>query len=247
MYPIIILVRPQLPENIGLISRIMSNFNFKELRIVNPRDGCWPNKRVISSSAGAKEFVKKIKVYNKLDDATENIHILISLTARKREINIKEKTIFNVVKEYSNNHLLQEKIGILLGPENSGLSNKDIINSNYIITLPTGENYKSLNISHAVTIICWEFFKELNKNKFNMKDISDEKLKSEKATLKEKNFFLKNTEKMLDKSNYFNSTKMKEKIMSKIKIIFNKSSLTKKEINTLHGMLKSLYNFNKHT
>ena len=158
-----ILVKPQLGENIGACARSMKNFGFRKLNIVSPKF-LFPNHKAKTTSVGAYDIVRTTKVFNNTYDAISEFDIIISLSARRRDINKKHitfKNFFEILKKKKNS-----KIGFMFGPEASGLSNQDISLSNFILQIPTSKKFKSLNLSHSVTIICYEIFKYLNKNLF---------------------------------------------------------------------------------
>tara|TARA_B100000941_G_scaffold276368_1_gene238962 strand:- start:9865 stop:10584 length:720 start_codon:yes stop_codon:yes gene_type:complete len=158
-----ILVKPQLGENIGACARSMKNFGFRKLNIVSPKF-LFPNHKAKTTSVGAYDIVRTTKVFDNTYDAISEFDIIISLSARRRDINKKHitfKNFFEILKKKKNS-----KIGFMFGPEASGLSNQDISLSNFILQIPTSKKFKSLNLSHSVTIICYEIFKYLNKNLF---------------------------------------------------------------------------------
>tara|TARA_A100001037_G_C15015751_1_gene573880 strand:+ start:75 stop:794 length:720 start_codon:yes stop_codon:yes gene_type:complete len=158
-----VLVKPQLGENIGACARSMKNFGFSKLHLVSPKFS-FPNHKTKVTSVGALDLIDAAKVFDNTEEALSEFDIVISLSARKRDINKKNISIsdlFNILKKRKNSNF-----GFMFGPENSGLSNKDISLSNYILQIPTSKKFKSINLSHSVTIICYEIFKFLNKNFF---------------------------------------------------------------------------------
>ena len=158
-----ILVKPQLGENIGACARSMKNFGFKKLNIVSPKF-VFPNHKAKTTSVGAYDIIRTTKVFDNTYDAISEFDIIISLSARRRDINKKHitfKNFFEILRKKKNSN-----IGFMFGPEASGLSNQDISLSNFILQIPTSKKFKSLNLSHSVTIICYEIFKYLNKNLF---------------------------------------------------------------------------------
>ena len=161
-----ILVKPQLGENIGACARSMKNFGFKNLSVVSPKFS-FPNHKAKTTAVGAFDIINQTKVFNDTENAISKFDIVISLSARKRHINKKHITIndlLNILFTYR-----EKKIGFMFGPEASGLSNHDLSYSNYILQIPTVSNFKSINLSHSVTIICFEIFKILNKKSFKVK------------------------------------------------------------------------------
>ena len=120
--PSIILVRPQLPENIGMVARVMHNFGLKELIIVSPRDN-WLNSKSINAAKKAERIINNIKVYNDLESALSNFSFVVATTNRLRYL---EKNSTNDFKFIKRKIISNKKSAILFGPENSGLSNEDL-------------------------------------------------------------------------------------------------------------------------
>ena len=231
--PTIILVRPQLSENIGMAARAMDNFGLSKLFIVNPRDG-WPSKKAETSAKHADKIINKAKVYNHLDDAVSNFDLVIATSNRKR---------FLTKKTYDNFNILQKKIidfksiAILFGPENSGLSNQDIKLANFLFTIPTNNSNKSLNLSHAVSLMSYELSK-LNKISTNEKLPSFDNKVSKLELSNFLNFLIKD----LDSNGFFRPEEKKASMIDNIYSIYNKIGLSKKELRMLWGMHKKLKN-----
>ena len=158
-----ILIKPQLSENIGACARSIKNFGFSKLLIVSPKNP-FPNPKVKATSVGAYDIIKKTKIFNKIEKAIDKFNIIISLSARRRDINKKHISMKHLDKLIKLNK--NKKIGFMFGPEASGLSNNDLSFSNYILEIPTSKSFKSLNLSHSLTLICYEIFKILNLSKF---------------------------------------------------------------------------------
>ena len=128
-----VLVKPQLPENIGFSARCLKNFGFSSLDLVNPKESR-PNKRAIATSVGAKDILKKTKVFSSVEKAINKYDVVYASSARKRDINKKHLSFNEFIKKIKKNK--NKKIGIIFGPEASGLSNEDIVNCNYIFKIP---------------------------------------------------------------------------------------------------------------
>ena len=173
-----ILVKPQIGENIGASARALKNFSFSKLNIVSPKQN-WPNQKAKATSVGAYDVIKKAKIFDNTLKAVSEFDIVISLSARKRDINKKHISI-----EQFKKIILSKKstsYGLMFGPEASGLSNEDLSYSNYILQIPTSKKFKSLNLSHSLTIICYEIFKiykfhKFEKNPKNIKMSSKKKV-----------------------------------------------------------------------
>jgi tRNA/rRNA methyltransferase len=232
--PTIILVRPQLYENIGMTARAMDNFNLSKLSIVNPRDG-WPSKKAEASSKHAKKIIYKAKIYNSLEDAISNHDLVIATSNRQRFLTKKTYDNFDIFKKKINDY---KNIAILFGPENSGLSNKDLRLSSFIFKIPTSNKNKSLNLSHAVTIISHELF-SLSQIKIK-KVVSN--LKNEKANKGDLSNFMDFLINDLNLKGFFKPVEKKESMIDNIYSIYNKIDLSKKELRMLWGIHKKLKN-----
>ncbi|MDB9784384.1 RNA methyltransferase [Pelagibacteraceae bacterium] len=158
-----ILVKPQIGENIGASARAIKNFGFSKLIIVSPKQ-TWPNAKAKATSVGAYDILQKSKIFSKTSEAIKNFDVIFSLSARKRDIN-KKHISFNQFHNIINTNN-KTKFGFMFGPEASGLSNEDLSYSNYVLQIPTSKNFKSINLSHSLTIIAYEIFKSLNQKIF---------------------------------------------------------------------------------
>ena len=227
-----ILVNPQLGENIGACARAIKNFGFSNLSIVEPRD-VWPNTKARMTSVGAYNIIQKAKIYKNVSDAVKNFDLVFASTARKRDINKKHISIINFVKLISK--YKKSNIGIMFGPEASGLSNHDLSLSNFIIQIPTSKKLTSLNLSHAVIIICYEIYKSLNFTEFKKEKVLT-KLTSKNSI---KNL-IKFLEKMLDKNNFFKPPEKKKSMILNINNIFGRLELSDKELRILFSIFSSL-------
>jgi len=148
-----ILVRPQLGENIGATARALKNFSLSKLRIVNPRTG-WPNQKAIATSVDAKDILQSSRIYTSLDKSVGDLDIIFATTSRMRKVNKKIISIFDLNKKIKNN----QKIGIVFGPEASGLSNDELNCADYLVKIPTNKKFSSLNLSHSVILFCFQLF-----------------------------------------------------------------------------------------
>ena len=231
--PTIILVRPQLSENIGMAARAMHNFGLSKLSIVNPRDG-WPSKKAESSAKHADKIINKAKVYESLEDAVSNYDLVIATSNRKR---------FLTKKTYDSFNILQKKIrdfrntAILFGPENSGLSNQDIRLANFLFTIPTYNTNKSLNLSHAVSVMSYELFQA---NNTSFKNTSTSNI--DKVSKFEFSNFINVLVKDLDSRGFFKPIEKKASMIDNIYSIYSKTDLSKKELRMLWGIHKKLKN-----
>lgn len=234
-FPVIILVAPQLGENIGSAARLMSNFGFSELRIINPRDG-WPNDKAIELSAKAIDIIKQAKIYDSVTDAVADLTLLFATSCQTRDMAKPcldlENSTQHCFEQYKN-----EKIGFMFGRERSGLSNEELILADYITTIPTHTFNTSLNLAQAVGLVCYEFYKKYTSNptrKFL------KKTKSSLATKEETEFFFSSLESQLKTKGFFKNVKMEPVMRRNIRNLFLKAELTEQDVRTLHGIIAAL-------
>jgi tRNA/rRNA methyltransferase len=227
-----ILVKPQIGENIGACARSLKNFGFSKLNIVSPRQ-TWPNNKAKATSVGAFDIIKKAKIFDNTYNAIADCNIVISLSARKRDINKKHISINQFLKIIGTRS--NTKFGLMFGPEASGLSNNDLSLSNYVLQIPTSKKFKSLNLSHSLTVICYEIFKLQNFKKYelNGKDI--------KISAKNKiSSLIFHLEKLLDKKGFFVPVEKKHSMIMNINNLFYRLEPNDKEVRILASIISSL-------
>jgi len=225
-----ILHKPQLSENIGACARAMKNFNFSKLIIINPKP-IFPNDKIVATSVGAQEIIKKSKVYETLEPAIKKIDFLISTTSRFRNKNIKHIKLNELNKIDFN-----KKIAFLFGPEASGLSNNEISFSNYVLQIPSNIKFKSLNLSHSLIIVAQTVFQLLNMTKSKYSKSKKIKSASKKNIQAMTNLCIKH----LEEINFFKPKEKKPKMLENLRSIFYKMDLSEKETRILSSVFASL-------
>ena len=227
-----ILIKPQLGENIGACARSMKNFGFTKLHIVSPKIN-FPNHKAKATSVGAFDIINKAKVFNETNEAISDFDTVISLSARRRDINKKHISLNDFVK------LVKKKknsnFGLMFGAEASGLSNEDLSFSNYVLQIPTSPKFKSLNLSHSLTIICYEIFKIFNeklfeKNRTNIKISSKSKINS----------LIKHLLKLLEEKEFFLPKEKKQSMILNINNLIYRLEPNDKELRILASIISSL-------
>jgi tRNA/rRNA methyltransferase len=227
-----ILVKPQLGENIGACARSIKNFGFTKLHIVSPKI-IFPNQKAKATSVGAFDIINNAKVFTETSEAISNFDIVISLSARRRDMNKKNISLNDFTKLIKKKKNLN--FGLMFGPEASGLSNQDLSFSNYVLKIPTSSNFKSLNLSHSLTIICYEIFKIFNKKLFK-KNISNIKVSSKSKI----NSFIKLLLKLLDEKDFFLPKEKKHSMMLNINNLVYRLEPNDKELRILASIISSL-------
>ncbi len=227
-----LLVKPQLPENIGFSARGLKNFGFKNLDLVNPKE-TWPNKKAVATSVGAKDILRKTKVYSNIKDAINKYDIIYASSARRRDINKKHLSFNEFIKSIKKNK--KKNIGIMFGPEASGLSNDDISYSNYILKIPVNKKFESINLSHSVILICYEIFKNFRPGYFRR----DKKL-TDVISKKKLNTFVDFIESRLENKSFFSPAEKKKTMLVNLRNIFGRTQLSNKELRILSSVFSKL-------
>ena len=227
-----VLVKPQLPENIGFCARALKNFGFKKLDLVDPKEK-WPNRKAVATSVGASDILKKTKVYSSIKTAIHSYDVVYASSARKRDINKKHLSFKKFIESIKKNK--NKNIGIIFGPEASGLSNEDVAHSNYIFKIPVSKNFESINLSHSLIIVCFELFKVLKpgylKKQKNLTDITSKKTF---------NIFFDFLESRLEKKRFFSPKEKKKTMLINLRNIFGRMELSNKEIRILSSVFSKL-------
>lgn len=225
----IILVAPQMGENIGAAARAMKNFGLHDLRIVTPRDP-WPNKQAQAMSVGAIDIIDNAKVFPSLIGAIDDLDYVYAAAATPRDINKTNITTKNLASQFP----FDKKVGIMFGRESSGLSNDEIILADKIITINTNKAFTSLNLAHAVAVICHILFCAATQNT----PLKRDEILATKGDID--HFCGDLIEKLEDKS-FFRMPEKKAYLSKKIINLFNKiEDLSLNELQILRGIVKVL-------
>jgi len=225
-----ILHKPQLSENIGACARGMKNFNFNKLSVINPKP-IYPNDKILATSVGAKDIIKKSEVFDSIEPAIKKIDCLIATSARFRNKNISHIKLEDLKKIN-----FKKKIGFLFGSEASGLSNQEISYANYTLQVPTNPDFKSLNLSHSLIIIA-QYVASIIKLKGSIFKKS-KKIKS--ASKKEVQSMVTLCVKNLDHINFFKPKEKRPIMLENLRNIFYKMDLSDKETRILSSVFASL-------
>ena len=227
-----LLVNPQLPENIGFCARAIKNFGFKRLDVINPKEK-WPNKKAIATSVGAKDILKKTKIFPSIKDAIKNYDIIYASSARKRDINKKHLSFKKFIESIKKNK--NKKIGIIFGPEASGLSNEDIVNCNYIFKIPVNKKFESINLSHSLIIVCYEIFRSFKTSYFNKGKELNNIINKKKL-----NNLMHFVENRLEKKGFFQPSEKRKTMLINLRNIFGRTELSYKELRILSSIFSKL-------
>ena len=234
--PVVILVEPQLGENIGMAARAMGNFGLARLRIVNPRDG-WPNVHAKRAAAGADHILDHAELFDTVAQAVADCTLLFATTARAHDqakpVVAPEEAAREIVAQAGQGN---GEIGILFGRERSGLLNEEVAIANRIITFPVNPGFASLNLAQAVLLVGYEWFKLATAGAlpFAMPE------RSEPASQHQMDAFFDNLVRELDKVEFLRPAEKRETMLVNLRNIFTRMDPTKQDMHTLHGVVMAI-------
>src|SRR5580692_1840702 len=237
--PIVILVEPQLGENIGMAARAMGNFALTRLRIVNPRDG-WPNISAQRAAAGADHILEQVKLFDTVEQAVADCTLLFATTARAHDqakpVVAPEAAAQEMASQIAAQVAGGGKVGILFGRERHGLQNEEVALANRIITFPVNPGFASLNLAQAVLLIGYEWFKLSTAGglPFAMPE------RSEPASQHQMQAFFDNLMRELDKVEFLRPAEKRDTMLVNLRNIFTRMDPTKQDMHTLHGVVMAI-------
>ena len=235
--PAIILVGPQLGENIGMCARAMLNCAVTELRIVNPRDG-WPNEAAISAASGASGVLDNAKLFTSTKDAVADLEFVLATTARERGMVKNICTAEAAAKLIREKNTASQKCGILFGPERTGLENDDVALADAILNIPLNPGFSSLNLAQAVLLACYAWL--TCDNPFKAAEVEPVLGDTAPATKAEIENLMRHMEEELDKGGFFRSPEQRPTILRNMRNYFFRSGMTAQDVRTMHGIFSCL-------
>ena len=233
--PIVVLVEPQLGENIGMAARAMGNFGLTRLRIVNPRDG-WPNVHARRSASGADHILDKVKLFETVEQAVADCTLLFATTARAHDQAKPVVAPEAAALEMSSQIATGGTVAILFGRERYGLKNEEVSLADRIITFPVNPAFASLNLAQAVLLIGYEWFKRATGGAlpYAMPE------RSERASQHQMHAFFDNLVRELDKVEFLRPVEKRDTMLVNLRNIFSRMEPTKQDMHTLHGVVMSI-------
>ena len=233
--PAVILVGPQLGENIGMVARAMLNCGLLDLRLVRPRDG-WPNPAAEATASGALAVIEGAKVYDELADAVSGLNRVYATTARARDMVKPVLTPRAVASELRAAEAAGDATGFLFGPERSGLDNHDLTFADALVTVPLNPAFSSLNLAQAVLLLGYEWRMAGDATPYRALPTGD----SRPATKEELMNFLSRLEQALDDMGFFHPAEKRYIMVRNLRNVFQRAEATEQELRTLHGVVSAL-------
>lgn len=230
----IILVHPQMGENIGAAARAMANFGLSDLRLVKPRDG-WPNERANDTASGAFDHMPAPQLFETLEEAIKDLNKTYATTARSRDM---VKPVFTPDAAIEDSLALGDdaKIGFVFGPERTGLENEELSHCNAIINVPTNPDFSSLNLGQCVLLIAYALSRHCLEAEEVVLPVGD----SMPVSQDKLDEFIDRLETSLEDADFFKADNLKPTMTRNIRNIFTRGDLSDQEVRTLHGILTAL-------
>ncbi|WP_426441896.1 TrmJ/YjtD family RNA methyltransferase [Bradyrhizobium genosp. P] len=232
--PVVILVEPQLGENIGMAARAMGNFALSRLRLVKPRDG-WPNVAAQRAAAGADHILDSVELFDTVEQAIADLTLVFATTARAHD---QAKPVVGPEGAASEivGHVGTGGAGILFGRERSGLTNEEVALANRVITFPVNPGFASLNLAQAVLLMGYEWFKLSTAGAlpFAMPE------RSEPASQHQMQAFFDNLVAELDKVEFLRPAEKRDTMLVNLRNIFTRMDPTRQDMHTLHGVVMAI-------
>ena len=232
--PAIILVEPQLGENIGTTARAMYNCGLTDLRLVNPRDG-WPNPRAESAASGADVVLENARLFESTEAAVADLIRVYATTARRRDMVKPVLAPRLAAQEMRQLEARGETFGVLFGPERTGLSNDDVVLAEAILAVPLNPAFSSLNLAQAVLLISYEWYLGEQPETRELPQAG-----SRPATSEELVHFFRHLEEDLTEAGFLLPIEKRPIMVRNLRNIFQRARLTDQELRTLHGVVRSL-------
>ncbi len=233
--PAIILVQPQMGENIGAAARAMCNFGLEDLKLVNPRDG-WPSESATANSAGALDIMPPVEVFEKTADALKNYHTVYATTARPRDMRKKVMSANHAAQDIADKQSQGLKTAILFGGERAGLTNDDIALAHNIISIPVNPDFSSINLGQSVLLVAYELFQTTNDTTPENLPVGD----SAPVSHKELNEMIERLETELEDRKFFRNPDMRPSLIRNIRNSLTRANLTEQETRTFQGIISAL-------
>lgn len=235
--PVIVLVEPQLGENIGMVARAMLNCGLQQLRLVRPREP-WPNDKATAAASGADAVLRDARLFDGTEDAIADLHRVYASTARPRDMT---KTILSTraaASEMRPAAARGERIGVLFGKEAKGLHNDDVALADAVITVPLNPGFTSLNLAMAVLLIGYEWWTAAPT------DAADGGLRLPKetrpATRAELLGLFRHLESELDRCGFLRLREKRPIMVRNLRNLFGRAGLSEQEVRTLRGVVACL-------
>jgi tRNA/rRNA methyltransferase len=231
--PVIILVQPQLGENIGAAARAMLNFGLTRMRLVSPRDA-WPNHQALNTASGAESVIEQAEIFDTTEDAIADLLHVYAATARVRDMVKPVLTPRETAASIRGHGDGGETTGIMFGRERSGLDNDDVALAETLMIVPANPAYSSINLAQAVLLLAYEWFQS------GAPETLGALSRKSPATAEEVQHMFDHLESELDACGFLKPPDKRPRMVRNIRNIFTRADLTDQEVRTLRGIISGL-------
>ena len=232
MHPVIVLVRPQLGQNIGKAARAMLNFGLTEMRLVAPRDG-WPNPDAGPAASGADVILEQAQVFDTVEAAIADCNQVFASTVRRRDLVMPVLGPEQMAEQIAGSNA---RSAILFGPERSGLETEEVALASAIVTVPINPQFASLNLAQAVILLAYEWSRRSDLAQPPAKELEPPAPHGELDGL----IGYLNDE--LDKKGYFHPPARTQATKNTLRTIFTKTGWSSREVKAVRGIVRALVN-----
>lgn len=233
--PAIVLVRPQMGENIGAAARAMWNFGLDRMRVVGPRDG-WPNPKAVAMASGAGRLLDEAQHVDTLAEALSDCHFVLATTARSRDLTKPVYSPEAAMIEAAKRIAVGEKVAVMFGPERAGLENEDVAQANAIVTVPVNPEFYSLNLAQCVLLMSYEW----QRAQGEVTALQDGLAGTDWAESHEVEHLAKHYEERLDEAGFFFPETKAEGMKLNLRNMWSRMSLTRADVQMMHGMMRQM-------
>ncbi|MBI2257001.1 MAG: RNA methyltransferase [Proteobacteria bacterium] len=233
--PAIILISPQMGENIGTAARAMLNCGLTDLRLVGPRDG-WPNVKAERAAVGAFEMMDAVRVFETTEEAVADLTYIYATSARDRKMVKPVVTARFAAGEAREKIAAGGKIGFMFGAERMGLVNDDVALADALLTVPLNPDFTSLNLAQAVLLVGYEWYQSVDATPPSQMDMNGTEL----ATKEQVYAFFAHFERELDACGFLRNEAARPNMVRNLRNMWSRAHLTEQEVRTLHGVVKEL-------
>ncbi len=233
--PVVILVRPQLAENIGAVARAMGNGGLFHLRLVAPRDG-WPQEKAWRNASGADRILDEATIVPTVAEAVSDLHRVFATCPRPRHVVKPILTARGAAAELRLICARDLRVGILFGPERAGLDNDDIAEADALVRFPLNPDFMSLNLGQAAMVMAYEWWTAADET-LPRALMTNETAVATKAELET---FLGHLTGELDACGFLRNLPKRPGMVRNIRHFFQRGEVTKQELRTLHGIVTEL-------
>jgi tRNA/rRNA methyltransferase len=244
--PAILLMEPQLADNVGMVARAMANFGLDTLRLIAPRDG-WPNEKARIAASGANYVIDDAAAFPTLPAAMADLNWLAATTARQRDLRKPVMTPIEAVAEMRARIARGERCGVLFGRERNGLETAEVANADALVMIPVNTRFASLNLAQAVLILGYEWMRASESQSLGRVTTYETPIATglnlgadRPATKEELLGFFEHLEVELDRLGFFNPPHKRDAVARNLRTMFSRMGATEQEVRTLRGIVATL-------